>query len=39
MYNEMWALLSMKQQENIYRTDKFLIQDRSSLKTLVGLSK
>ena len=37
MYNEMWALLSMKQQENIYRTDKFLIQDCSSLKTLWGL--
>ena len=23
MYNEMWALLSMKQQENIYPLDKF----------------
>ena len=37
MYNEMWTLLSMKQQENIYRTDKFLTQDRSCLKTLWGL--
>ena len=27
----------MKQQENIYRTGKFLTQDRSYLKTLWGL--
>ena len=38
MYNEMWALLSMKQQENIYRTDKFLTQDHSCLKALWALS-
>ena len=32
------ALLSMKQQENIYRTDKFLTQDHSCLKALWALS-
>ena len=38
MYNEMWALLSMKQQKNIYRIDKFLSQGRSCMKITWGLS-
>ena len=38
MQIETWAFLSMKQQENLYHTDKFLTQDCSCLKTLWGLS-